>query len=151
MRIITRTNTKTTAQMTTIKTMVMLILMISMSSLINAQELNFTLNSQTTYDETIDLGIVSSFAKDGNTFTWIQEIGGQSHTSELAIVSSEGNWDVDNSEGQLIYHLMEEGSGISLTITGGASGITAEFTMPSNDAEAPVLVYSFTECTINYL
>lgn len=137
--------------MTTIKTMVMLILIISMSSLINAQELNFTLNSQTTYDETIDLGIVSSFTKDGNTFTWIQAIGGQSHTSEIAIVSSEGNWDVDNSEGQLIYHLMEEGSGISLTITGGASGITAEFTMPSNDAEAPVLVYSFTECIISYL
>ncbi|TPV35108.1 hypothetical protein FJ651_06190 [Paucihalobacter ruber] len=137
--------------MRTIKSTLLFILAISMSSYLMSQELNFEINSPTIYDETIDLGIGSSFTKNGMILTWVQEVSGQTHTNQLEIISSAGNWDVDSSTGNLIYNLVQEGSGITLTIIGQTDGITAELTMPSSDPEAPTLVYTFTECIISYL
>lgn len=137
--------------MQSIKNILLLIVGISMSSMFQAQELSFTIISATTYDETIDLGIASSFTKQSTDLTWTQEVSGQTHTTLLEIISSEGSWNVESSQGILMYYLMQEDSGITLTITGDSEGITAVLTMPSNTTESETLEYTFSNCSISYL
>ena len=93
----------------------------------------------------------STLLKSGNTLEWTQNINGVNTTITYTIQQITGNWNANNSKGDLTYTLYREGfSSVTFNLKGSNSG-SLQAVLSVKQGDNPALQYIFNPTNITYL
>ncbi len=113
-------------------------------------DINYTLSSNQVSVFEKSESLTSTLIKTGNTLKWVQNIDDTSHTLEYSINQITGNWDINESQGSLIYTLNKEGfTAITFYLTGTENG-DIEVILSIQEGDTPALQYTFNITNITY-
>jgi len=111
--------------------------------------IDYTLESETVTISNMEVTILSTINKVGNTIEWKQEANDNISSTDFQINSVSGDWDLSTSTGVLTHVIVIEDYQGLFVLEGTASGLTASLTLTKDGTEQQQ--YTFTINSITYL
>ncbi|GGI58495.1 hypothetical protein GCM10011444_28040 [Winogradskyella haliclonae] len=122
--------------------------MLSSPLIAQSNTFNFSLSSDTL---SIDNQIIEqdvTFIKDGNSLKFIQQVGTSTIEKSFTINSVEGDWDVENTIGNLTFSITYQTYNATFSLLGTSEGVHVELLV--NQPNQTIDNFIFKDCSINY-